>query len=59
MFVTGAVWIVVDWQKSISDKEYWQTSAAWLLMLHGGLAMAILRLLCSCLRLLDLGTQLR
>lgn len=45
LFVTGAVWLVVDWQKSISDKEYWQTSAAWLLMLHGGLAMATLLLL--------------
>lgn len=42
MFVTGVVWLVADWRKSSPQGDVWQTIAAWLLMLHGGGAMAIL-----------------
>src|SRR5262245_51033095 len=45
MFVTGVVWLAADWQKSSPQGEVWQTIAAWLLMLHGGAAMATLMLL--------------
>lgn len=45
LFLTGAGWFVADWQKNISGDEIWQQSVAYLLMVHGGAAMAILLLL--------------
>jgi hypothetical protein len=45
LLVTGAAWLVADWQKSISREDFWQWGAAWLLMLHGGGAMVTLLLL--------------
>lgn len=45
MFVTGVVWLVADWQKSTPQGEIWQAIATWLLMLHGGGAMASLLLI--------------
>jgi hypothetical protein len=45
MLFTGAVWLVADWQKTSSGEDFWQRGAAWLLMLHGGGAMATLLLL--------------
>ena len=45
MFVTGVVWLAADWQKSSPQGDVWQTTAAWLLMVHGGGAMATLMLL--------------
>jgi heme A synthase len=45
MFATGAAWLIADWQKTASGEDIWQTSTAWLLMLHGGGAMATLLLL--------------
>jgi hypothetical protein len=44
MFVTGATWLIADWLKSTPDTEIWQTTAAWLLTVHGGGAMATLLL---------------
>ncbi len=43
--LTGAGWLVADWQKDVSSDEIWQQSIAYLLMLHGGTAMAALLLL--------------
>src|SRR5712664_577767 len=40
-----AGWLVADWQKNISSDEMWQQTAAYLLMVHGGAAMATLLLL--------------
>ena len=43
--LTGAGWLVADWQKEISSDEIWQQSIAYLLMVHGGTAMVALLLL--------------
>jgi hypothetical protein len=45
LFLTGAGWLVADWQKDISSDDIWQQIVAYLLMLHGGAAMATLLLL--------------
>jgi hypothetical protein len=45
LFVTGAGSIAADRLKDGSGDDIWQESAAYLLMLHGGGAMAILMLL--------------
>lgn len=45
LFLTGAGWLVADWQKNISTDEIWQQTAAYLLMAHGGTAMVTLLLL--------------
>ena len=45
MFVTGVGWLAADWQKSSPQGDVWQTIAAWLLMVHGGGAMATLLLI--------------
>jgi hypothetical protein len=42
MFITGVVWLAADWQKSSPQGDIWQAIASWLLMLHGGGAMASL-----------------
>jgi len=42
--LTGAGWLVADWQKDSGD-EIWQQSIAYLLMVHGGVAMIALLLL--------------
>jgi hypothetical protein len=43
--LTGAGWLVADWQKDLSSDEIWQQSIAYLLMIHGGTAMVALLLL--------------
>jgi len=45
LFLTGAGWLVADWQKDISGDEFWQQSVAYLLMVHGAAAMVTLLLL--------------
>ncbi len=45
LLITGAGWLVADWQKDISSDEIWQQSIAYLLMVHGGTAMLALLLL--------------
>jgi hypothetical protein len=45
LFLTGAGWLVADWQKDTSSDEIWQQSIAYLLMVHGGAAMVTLLLL--------------
>jgi hypothetical protein len=45
LFLTGAGWLVADWQKGISGDEIWQQIVAYLLMVHGGAAMVTLSLL--------------
>jgi hypothetical protein len=45
LFVTGAVWLVADRLKDSADGEFWQGTAATLLMLHGGGAMITLMML--------------
>ena len=45
LFLTGAGWLVADWQKNASSDEIWQQTAAYLLMAHGGVAMVTLMLL--------------
>jgi hypothetical protein len=45
LFLTGAGWLVADWQKDLSGDEIWQQSIAYLLMVHGGTAMVTLLLL--------------
>jgi hypothetical protein len=45
LLLTGAGWLVADWQKDVSGDEIWQQSIAYLLMVHGGTAMAMLILL--------------
>ena len=45
LFLTGAGWLVADWQKDLSSDEIWQQSIAYLLMVHGGAAMVTLLLL--------------
>jgi hypothetical protein len=43
LFITGAGWLLADDMKE--SGEGWQSAAAWLLMTHGGAAMAALLLL--------------
>jgi predicted small integral membrane protein len=45
LFLTGVGWLVADWQKEFSTGEIWQQTAAYLLMVQGGAAMATLLLL--------------
>lgn len=45
LFLTGAGWLVADWQKDISAEEIWQQTITYLLMVHGGAAMITLLLL--------------
>jgi ABC-type spermidine/putrescine transport system permease subunit II len=45
LFLTGAGWLVADWQKDIAGDEAWQQAAAYLLTVHGGGAMVTLLLL--------------
>ena len=45
LFLTGAVWLVADWQKDVSPDEIWQQVISYMLMVHGGAAMAALLLL--------------
>jgi predicted small integral membrane protein len=45
LFLTGAGWLLADWQKDISSDEIWQQILAYLLMVHGGAAMVMLLLL--------------
>jgi len=45
LLLTGAGWLVADWQKDVSGDEIWQQLIAWLLMVHGGAAMVTLLLL--------------
>jgi hypothetical protein len=45
LVLTGAGWLVADWQKNISSDEIWQQTAAYMLMMHGGIAMVTLLLL--------------
>jgi len=43
--LTGAGWMLADWQKDPAGPEAWQTVAANLLMVHGGAAMVMLMML--------------
>ncbi|MBI1869173.1 MAG: hypothetical protein HYS06_12915 [Methylocystis sp.] len=45
LFATGAGWLVADQLKDTDAGEFWQAVTANLLMVHGGLAMAMLLLL--------------
>ena len=46
LFATGVGWLVADqMMKETSGSETWQAAASYLLMLHGGAAMATLMLL--------------
>lgn len=45
LFLTGAVWLLADWQKDVAGDEIWQRVAANMLMVHGGTAMLALLLL--------------
>jgi hypothetical protein len=45
LFLTGAAWLVADWQKNVSDDEIWQQVVSYMLMVHGGAAMVTLVLL--------------
>jgi hypothetical protein len=45
MFVTGVAWLGADQLKGAAGEDFWQATAAWLLMLHGGAAMVTLLLL--------------
>jgi hypothetical protein len=45
LFISGAGWLLVDQMKESSTGEGWQMAAAYLLMTHGGAAMATLLLL--------------
>ncbi len=45
LLLTGAGWLVADWQKNIAGDEIWQQAAATMLMVHGGAAMLALLLL--------------
>ena len=45
LLLTGAGWLVADWQKNMSDNEFWQQAASTILMVHGGAAMLALLLL--------------
>jgi hypothetical protein len=43
LFLTGAGWLVADWQRDIDD--IWARTAVTMLMVHGGTAMVTLLLL--------------
>jgi cytochrome c biogenesis protein CcdA len=45
LLLTGAGWLVADWQKDISSAEIWQQTVAYMLMVHGGAAMVVLLML--------------
>jgi hypothetical protein len=45
LFLTGIGWFAADWQKEGVNGETWQQIVVYLLMLHGGAAMATLLLL--------------
>ena len=45
LILTGAGWLVADWQKDVAGDEVWQQIAANMLMIHGGVAMLTLLLL--------------
>jgi cation transport ATPase len=45
LLVTGIAWLPVERLKDRSNDDLWQETAAYLLMLHGGAAMATLMLL--------------
>lgn len=45
LFVTGAVWLLADQLKETVQDEFWQGTAANLLMIHGGTAMVALLML--------------
>jgi hypothetical protein len=45
LLLTGCGWLLADWQKDVSGDEIWQQSIAYLLMVHGGTAMAALLLI--------------
>ncbi|WP_426410554.1 hypothetical protein [Bradyrhizobium ganzhouense] len=45
LILTGAGWLVADWQKDAAGDEVWQQIAANMLMIHGGVAMLALLLL--------------
>lgn len=45
LLATGILWLVADQLKDSAEGEGWQTLAADLLMVHGGLAMVTLMLL--------------
>ncbi|OAF09111.1 hypothetical protein [Bradyrhizobium neotropicale] len=44
LLLTGAGWLVADWQKDVAGDEIWQHIAANMLMVHGGIAMLALLL---------------
>jgi len=43
--ITGLVWLVADWRKDPLEPDRWQDIAPFMLMVHGGAAMAALMLL--------------
>lgn len=45
LVLTGAGWLLADWQKDAAGDELWQQIAANMLMVHGGTAMLTLLLL--------------
>jgi hypothetical protein len=45
LFATGVVWLIADQWKDSPSGEFWQATAANLLMAHGGAAMVTLLLL--------------
>lgn len=45
LVLTGAGWLLADWQKDVAGDELWQQIAANVLMVHGGTAMLTLLLL--------------
>jgi hypothetical protein len=45
LFATGAAWLAADALKDSPNGEFWQGTSSWLLMIHGGTAMAVLVLL--------------
>ena len=45
LFITGVGWLVSDQMKDAASGESWQATAAYMLMVHGGAAMATLMLL--------------
>jgi hypothetical protein len=45
LFTTGVGWVVSDQMKDATSGELWQATAAYMLMVHGGAAMATLMLL--------------
>lgn len=45
LFATGVVWLLADQLKNSANGEFWQATAANLLMAHGGAAMVTLLLL--------------